>query len=83
MFGAWKPTAAKTYSRIMLEALEPVTFRESCRALFVVDTSIVKDPRVFMKLIRDQGLRWPDTQLVLDAVSQRGRSTRDRAHGDG
>ena len=35
-----------------------------------------------MKLIRDQGLFWPDTQLALDVVSQRGRSTRGGIHRD-
>ena len=38
MLGAWTPSTAKTYGRIMLEALQPVAFRESCRALFVADT---------------------------------------------
>lgn len=76
MFDGWKPSSAKTYRRFMQEALQQVAFRDSCRALFVVDPSTLKDPSVFMKLIRDQGLRWPDTQLVLNAISQRSRSTR-------
>ena len=57
MFGAWKPSAAKTYSRIMLDALQPVAFLESGRALFVVDTSTLKDPSAFVELIPGQGLR--------------------------
>ena len=56
MFGAGKPSAAKAYSRIMLEMLQPVAFRETCQALFVVDTSTLEDPSAFIKLIRDQGL---------------------------
>ena len=75
MFGAWKPYAAKAYSRIMLEALQPVAFRENWRALFAVDTPIHKDPSALMDLIRDQGLRWPDTQWVLGA-DHRSRSGR-------
>ena len=75
MFGAWKPSAAKTFSRIMLEALQTVAYRESCRALFVVDTSTLKDPSTTMKPILDQGLRWPSVQWVHDA-DRRSRSGR-------
>ena len=75
MFGAWKQPAAKTCSRIMLESLQPYEFRESCRAVFVIDTSTLKDPSVLMKLIRDEGLRWPNIQWVLGA-DRRSRSSR-------
>ena len=33
MFGAWKSSAAKAYSRIMLESLQRYDFRDSCPAL--------------------------------------------------
>lgn len=75
MFGACKPSAAKTYSRIMLESLQQYEFCESCRALFVVDTSTLKDAGAFMKLIRDRGLHWPDIRRVFDA-DRRSRSGR-------
>lgn len=83
MFGEYRSSAANTHRHIMLEASTSVAFRESCRALFVVDISTLKDPGDLVKLIRDRGLHRPDTQLVLDAVTQLGRSTRGRTHGDG
>ena len=85
MFGAWKPSAAKIYDRIMREALRPLAFRKSCRALFVVNVSTLKDPNAFLKLIRDQGLRWPGIQCVLDADrrSRSGREGMSCVAGDG
>ena len=43
----------------------------------------VQGHKYIMKITRDQGLLWPDTQLVLVVVSQRGRSTRGGTHGGG
>lgn len=50
MFSECRSSAANTYSGIMLEAPQSVTFRESCRSLFVVDTSTLKDPSDLVKL---------------------------------
>ena len=68
MWGTWKPSAGKSFSKAFIEALRAHQFRTSARDELIIDDTPMQNPENVCRRVLHLADQWSETQRLVDAV---------------